>query len=234
MPSGQTLQDKVRSLRTVNVAPLAVANQSNFLAMAVPAAIAAFPGSASHLVAARAGSLVSTKGHRDEATGEGYCSEPLQGGEFVLWASTHYAARLPIRLGRVLRIVGEDHSPYIVVESWWPLLKPQSYGARLNLFGTRAPRAEPIAIASGLGKKRRTRALLGCETGHQILVEMGDVMVWPIALEPGALDDEDTGGRIPFSALQCVQIHFPIVLTCEELAFSPRGQEFVAYLNSAS
>ena len=59
-------------------------------------------------------------------------------------------------------------------------------------------------------------------------------MEWPIALEPGALDDEDTGGRIPFSALQFVQIPFSIVLTCEELAFSPRGQEFVAYLNSAS
>ena len=95
------------------------------------------------------------------------------------------------------------------------------------------PCAEPIAIASNLGKKRRTHVLHGAETGHQILVEMCDVMVWSIALEPCGLSDE-TGGRIPFSALQFVQIHFPIVLTGEELAFAPRGQEFVASLNSAS
>ena len=43
----------------------------------------------------------------------------------------------PARVGRVLRVVRETtDQPYVIIQSMWPVLKPDKFGDKVNVYGT--------------------------------------------------------------------------------------------------
>lgn len=210
----------------VGSSKLPTSHQSSPLDHALPAAVAAFPGSALHFNRDSTSSIVSRSDTGDADVG--YCVEPYSEGDYILYRTTN--GQLPFRLGRLLRTVDEyASSPYVVVESWWPIAKPDTHGNMLNLFGTWVASSVPIRVASGLAKRQRTDVVLGSSVvrDHQTIVDLCAILVWPIVLIKGSLSGE--GGMIPFDALTYAQMHYGIDLRTSELAFSRRGQEFIAY-----
>lgn len=126
---------------------------------------------------------------------------------------------LPIRLGRVLRLAEDVSRPFVVVESWWPLAKPDKYNGRDNLFGTWLPGAVPQVVgSSGQAKKPRVGE-------DNLIVDTDDVFLWPIELDSGSTDHQG-GGRIPFVVLHRVREWYGIDVAAPVLTFAKRGFEF--------
>lgn len=126
---------------------------------------------------------------------------------------------LPIRLGRVLRLAEDVSRPFVVVESWWPLAKPDKYNGRANLFGTWLPGAVPQVVGSS-GKAKKPRV-----GEDNLIVYTDDVFLWPIELDSGSTDHQG-GGRIPFVVLHRVREWYGIDVAAPVLTFAKRGFEF--------
>ena len=152
----------------------------------------------------------------------GFGLDPLEVGMFCLYRSGSVpGSALPIRLGKVLRIALEvQASPFVVVQAWWPILKPEKYGDKLNLFGTWIPGPEPVVDNAPPPRKRAARQL-----PDFLLVDMADVLVWPVALDM-ASSNHAGGGRIPFAALHHVHSVHNINVATPALSFSDRGKSF--------
>ena len=151
-------------------------------------------------------------------------------------------AGLPVRLGRVLRCVREDKAaPYVVMQSWWPVQKPGNFSAP-NVFGTWLKGAKAVSITNGQNKRqRREEAFLqSFEDQHGIIVNLEDVLIWPVEVEPGNIENLSLGSapleahRIPFSALRALQARFGINLAAKDYSFSRRGKKFRAFMGDTS
>ena len=105
-------------------------------------------------------------------------------------------AALPIRLGKVLRIALEvQSSPIVVVQVWWPILKPEKFGDKLNLFGTWMPCPQPVTISEPPARKNARR-----QSSEFLMIDMADILAWPVDLDMSS-SKHHGGGRIPFAAL---------------------------------
>jgi hypothetical protein len=225
LPSSVSLSAKMAQLRELPAPgrPGAV----GFPTAAHAAALAAFPGSARWMDPdARLIHIQAAAG--TEPADAGFCAAPVQDGMMILYRSHgERASECPIRLGRVLRVVYEAAAPYAVAESWWPRLKPQKYGDRLNMFGTwapsRSPQVAPSAPAAPAQKKRAT----GATSPAQIVVNLADVLAWPVALERGQ-GAQESEGRIPFGALHYLRARHGLDVSHATYTFAKRGKLFFA------
>ena len=156
----------------------------------------------------------------------GFELEPLEVGMFCLFRNSHaspgmLSSALPVRLGRVLRIASEvQSSPFVVVEYFWPVLKPDKYGDKLNLFGTWVRSAEPTVDKPVPARKKIARSV-----PEHIMVNMPDVLVWPVDLEEPS-KKHPNGGRIPFAALLRLRTAHDIDLATPAFTFARRGKAF--------
>ena len=76
-------------------------------------------------------------------------AEPLDAGAFCLYrahtgASGTSRRACSIRVGKVSRVAPEVSEPFAVVETYWPLLRPNKCGEKVNLFGTWTKGADPV------------------------------------------------------------------------------------------
>lgn len=151
----------------------------------------------------------------------GFCLNELEVGMLCIYKNKCETPgrALPIRMGRVLRLAEDVPKPFVVVESWWPLAKPDKYNGRDNLFGTWLPGAVPQVVGSS-GKAKKPRV-----GGDNLMVDTVDVLLWPIELDSGASDHEG-GGRIPFVVLHRVREWYGIDVADPVLTFAKRGFEF--------
>ena len=134
------------------------------------------------------------------------------------------ARECPIGVGRILRLVSESSGlPYVVIESWWPLLKPAKYEGRPNVFGTWIPRSKPI-VESTAGPPHKKPATSRKGPG-QVIVSLTDVLAWPIDLDKGNPAFSD-GGRIPFTALHYLRSRHGVDLSHHTFSFAKRRKAF--------
>lgn len=217
LPSGETLRDKVGELRRL-------AGRSNLQGPMIElsetlqqAARAAFPGSSGqaddHVPLIRSvGAAVAQPGFE---------LEPLKDGDFLLFRNHADAPgvtqrQCPIRLAKALRVVTEAKAePYVVVEGWWPQLKPEKY-PHPNLFGTWMPGLSP-AVA---GKAKKTKTTTGLQK-HSI-IPLSAVLTWPINVE----ERQDGGRRIPLAAFMHLRTAHNVDLSAPVFTFSKRGKSF--------
>ena len=137
------------------------------------------------------------------------------------------SARCPVRLGRVARICMEVDPPFAVIEAWWPLLKPNKFGDRINLFGTWVKTSKPVIENSGPPiKKQATSAWSATQC---LMVDFSDILVWPVDIEPGTKRYTD-GARIPFSALEYLRKACGIDLALPIWTFADRGKAFYEHI----
>ena len=92
--------------------------------------------------------------------------------------------------------------------------------------------ASPM-LATDAPSTQRMVAATSHATSQAVMVNMADVLVWPISIERGAFGGDGSGmsgGRIPFSALETLQVRSGIDLTDASIAFSSRGREFAEHM----
>jgi hypothetical protein len=167
-----------------------------------------------------------TMAHNNVAGGAAYCDGEVEVDMMVIYRNRRTARGVtldacPIRVGRILRIVQETAAPpFIIMESWWPVLKPDKYGKQVNLFGTwiasKAPRQQdpPKAKRPATGPLEDT-----------LMVNLADVLVWPVTMVPGSEDVSD-GFRIPFSVFHFLRDHKRVDLAATSFTFARRGLAF--------
>ncbi len=222
LPSGETLRQKISSLRTS--AMHSIIDQSLVAAFGQQVdacSMGAFSGS-HHAV--HGGIRILHAGIGDL----GYTIEPLDVGMIVIYVNRHTLygispTALPIRVGRILRLVRESDKiyPYALIESWWPLLKPSKHGdGQINMYGTWIPCNEPITVEGN--KKKQSKV---DRSGGPQLVEIHDVIVWPIELDAGS-DSFQAGGRIPFTALHHARSTGKVDILLSRFIFTKRGNDF--------
>ncbi len=201
----------------------------------VAVAASTFRGSAAHLVPTAGPCLLKRRAGEPDAVDVGrFCAQPLKQGDFALYHPRAGGRGLPLRLGKTLRVVDASESPgkpYVIMESWWPLHKHETYGESLNLYGTWIPSAAPLLLATAIGTKQRSALVRQNVVQEQIIVEEPDVLVWPVVLEVSeALDAKLRGnqsGKIPFAALRHAHECSPgLDLTSAKVCFTTRGGEF--------
>ena len=216
LPSGETLRDKVAELRRL-------AGRSNLQGPMIElsealqnAARAAFPGSSRN-----ADELLPLIRSVGAATAQpGFELEPLKDGDFLIFRNQSDAPgvtrqQCPIRLAKALRVVTEATDPYVVVEGWWPRLKPEKY-PQANLFGTWLPGLVPVVV----GKTKRTKTTAGLQ--KQNIVPLTVVLTWPIDVEEGP----DDGRKIPLTAFMHLRVAHSVDLSAPQFTFSKRGKSF--------
>ena len=236
LPSGTPVESKIAELRQIDKAArrkLSVADQccSNALQGVQEASSKAFPGSVQPLVD-DGRPLINTFGNQ-AAGSVGYRQEDIAENMMVMFRNKGLEAQqLPFRLGKVLRVAAESAADrYVVIETWWPLLKPDKFGQLLNAFGTWVPCAAPVEMESNKSKKqRRSQCQQLPQNANKEIVNSQDLLVWPVELEEGWASGM-TAGRIPFSAFDYIGVHFDIDMTKPEHAFAERGK---AYVNAAT
>ena len=177
-------------------------------------------------------------GNRGLSTSPIFCSQALAVGDLCLYIPPPADSRgLPLRIGRVLRLVSEyNTAPFCIVDSYWPMLKTQKFGDKLNLYGTWVRASQPIDVDAGVSKKKRKTTVQHCLSESSVMVDMNKILVWPVTLDKGALGEKDALGfgslRIPFDALMYCRKRFPeLRLTRLDLCFSERSKEFLAVLS---
>jgi hypothetical protein len=158
----------------------------------------------------------------------GYGVEPLEVGMFCCYKSSQLVPNvpgspaIPFRLGKVLRVARDVQScPFMVVESWWPVLKPSKFGNKVNLFGTWVKCGEPIIEVDGAALKKACRPA----ARDMLMVPLTDVLVWPVDLDASSTKYPD-GGRLPFAALHHMRSMHGIDLADPSLTFAKRGKAF--------
>jgi hypothetical protein len=147
---------------------------------------------------------------------------------FILYRNTGSHPKLacescPIRVGKVVRLNHELDVPSVVVESWWPLMKPEKFGSRVNVFGTWLQSGAPIS--SGAAPRCKKPSGSTWSTTQCVIVNLADVLVWPIIMEAGTSEYAD-GVRIPFGALNYLWQAHRINLALPTFTFSDRGKAF--------
>ena len=159
----------------------------------------------------------------DEGAG-GYCLDPLECDAFFLYRNTGKCReQCPIRVGKVVRLNHELEVPSVVSESWWPVLKPQKYGERLNMFGTWVRGAAPQSWTAPPARKKQ--ALSSWTATQCAMLNLSDALVWPVIMEPGASEHAE-GLRIPFSAIDHLAAAHGINLAKPEFTFADRGKTY--------
>ena len=159
LPSGVLLRAKMGRLRSMSsrsdgssVYMVRAMSESLQIAAAV-----ALPGSAKALTDGGSLITIGASGHAQTA----FQQDSLEDGMLVAYkncgqAPAMSARECPIRVGRILRLVSESPGlPYVVIESWWPLLKPAKYEGQPNVFGTWIPCSKPI-VEPTAGPKEKT------------------------------------------------------------------------------
>ena len=239
--SGESLAEQIRRLQTNKTSEIAASDVDSKLermynntgSRGLFSSIDAYTG-------APVASLPLIRSSREIQGAAAFFEEELSDNMFCLYRWSD--AGLPIRLGRVLRCVREDKAAaYVVMQSWWPVQKPGKF-LRPNIFGTWFKGAKAISMTSGQNKRRRRE-----EASHQlfedhngIMVNMEDVLIWPVDVEPGNIVNFGPGSatpeahRIPFSALRALQARYGINLSAKDYSFSRRGKEFRAFMGDAS
>lgn len=226
LPTGDTLQDKIAKLRRIGRDRVPLALTVDLESTVSTACLAAFPGSAGSMSNADgllriAGGVVGKTSFREG---------PMQAGILCLYRPRQLltgmsVSSMPIRLGRVLRVADDvPSSPFVVVESWWPLAKPEKFGNKLNLFGTWVAGPQPLIDGAPLPKKPKSAGANG-SVANQVLVELVDVLVWPVDVDRRCRDE---GVRIPFDALHYLRAAHGINVATHLLTFSKRGEAFLS------
>ena len=148
-------------------------------------------------------------------------SEPLVAGTYCLFRAQSGASGVsleacPVRLGRILRIADEvESSPFVVMEPYWPLLRPQKYGDKVNLFGSWMRGLEPCKDGERPTKRSRSTDLPG------FMVAVANVLVWPVDVE----ESKQPGGlRVPLSAFKWLRRR-GVDLAKPCFTFAKRGKE---------
>lgn len=220
LPSGVSIQAKIGSLRSAAGSPstgtqfhavgsLAHAMNEN-IASAFPSYAASRP-------------LISVSG--DQGTADSFCTEVWADGMMIVYRNTQTSAgvdpsAVPIRLGRILRLVDEVASDaYAVVESWWPVMKDKGNG-RHNIFGTWVQVSKPCTEANARPEKRAKT-----KQSANLIVATKDILVWPIPAESGNSDFGD-GLRIPFAVFHFLRAHHGLDLSHYEFSWARRGRAF--------
>lgn len=218
LPSGEMLRDKVAELRRLAGRSHLQGPMVAFSEALQQAASAAFPGSSG-----RADDKVPLIRSVGAATAQpGFELEPLRDGDFLLHRNTVDAPgvtqrQCPIRLAKALRVVTEATAePYVVVETWWPRLKPEKY-PQPNMFGTWLPGSSPVVV--GKAKKPKTVAALT----KQSILPLGAVLTWPIDVEETG---SEGGRRIPLAAFAHLRNAHNMDLSAPQFTFSKRGKAF--------
>jgi len=160
----------------------------------------------------------------------GYSIDPLDVDMFCIYRNTLGTSsgsvssdKCPVRLGRVARVCLEVDPPVAVVESFWPILKPHKFGDRLNLFGTWQKSSRPMGASAGPPDKKQT---VSAWTATQcIMVQMADILVWPIEVEDGP-KDVPHGVRIPLAVFEYLRDVHAIDLALPMWTFADRGKSF--------
>ena len=212
MPSERSLAQKIARLRRGSH-PQAIGSATAAASGLEAAIAAAFPGS-------HCGGVIVLSSRSQEGQ-LGFCDEPTQDGMYCIFlsnsATAHFsAAQCPVRLGRVLRVVAEAAEPYVVVQSYWPLIKKDKYPGRCNLFGTWLPGLHPVVLPSPSKKAKPADGTLTVTLSHVIL--------WPIDPEPRS--NVENGLRIPLQAFHALRNTRNIDTSLPEFAFAPRGKTF--------
>ena len=214
LPGAATLQQRVARLRGAcgNRGPTD-SLASIFSATFQGACVAAFPGSSKS--ESGVGPLIRML--RNAPAQPGFGQDELENGMLCLFRNRDPGC--PIRLGKVLRVVREGSSdPYVVCESWWPILKPEKHGGRMNLFGAWVPCKQPLTEGPS---KKKVAAAHGV---GQLMVQISDVFVWPIELDPS--DSWPSGGHIPYAAFHYLRSVHGVDLAGPSFTFSKRGKAF--------
>ena len=123
-------------------------------------------------------------------------------------------------MGKVVRLNHELDVPGVVAESWWPLLKLEKFGSRVNVFGTWLQSGAPMSSAAVPPRKKPVGSAWSAT--QCVCVDLVDVLVWPVIMEAGANEYAD-GLRIPFSALHYLWQAHSINLALPAFTFSDRG-----------
>ena len=127
----------------------------------------------------------------------------------------------PVRLGKVLRIIHESRGPAVVfMEPYWPVLRPEKYGEKVNLFSTWVRGTTPKSTSAN--KSRTSDEKVPC-----IPIPLADVLVWPVEELAGA-DRWEGGLRIPFNAIHHLRDAYQIDLALPVFSFAERGKSFYA------
>ena len=211
MPSGRTLTDKIAALRRGSRPEAFTATSQVGLGIDAVAG-ATFQG-------AHRGACITLASTAPPDGQLGFCDEPLADGMYCIFRSTlatsHFsAAQCPVRLGRVMRVVAEAASPYAVVEGHWPIVKPDKFPGRANLFGTWLPGTSPTIMPPPSKRPKQDRGLID--------VPLDTVVLWPIETEPG----KEQGVRIPMEVFHNLRASHDMNLSSPSFAFARRGKAF--------
>ena len=232
LPSRTSLDLKLAAMRRISPMMCDAAAAQSSAETAMAAASAAFPGAAAdgndtkpliHVIKSSSGTTA-------------YNQDDLEDNMLVLYLNTSATTKqqVPFRLGKILRVAHENiGDPFAVVESWWPVIKPEKFGRKLNLFGTWMPSASPTSVSTGASKKQRTSYLQQQRQGmapSEVLdsnevVSLRDIVVWPVELEKGSFG-KGAGGRIPFTALHYLRSQHRVDVSESQFTFADRGRTF--------
>ena len=177
---------------------------------------AAFPGSSKTVRSGQTGLLRILGARAPDDTG--FCQDELEPGMLAIFACKR-SEDLPIRVGKVLRLMRETgHECTVFLEPWEPILKSDA-GGRLNVFGTWAPPGS--ALAEG-ARRKRSRREMAVRT-----IPAADVLVWPVVLDrKEGQEPADESGKLPFSALHYMRECGEADMSSKRFTFSKRGQAF--------
>ena len=225
LPSNQTLGDRIVNIRRNAERKQSTAGGNSGLGFSEElrrAMSAAFPGSSAQ---SRPGStgLLRVAGART-SDDSGYCHDELETDMLAIFECSKNR-QLPIRVGRVLRIMRErSRESMVILESWQPVAKPEKYD-RANCFGTWAPpaRVEQGSVRERSAKRRSRGGLLD----HVVTITIGKVLLWPLTLEAKeGQDSSDPSGKIPLVAMHFLREAGHKDLSGKEYTFSKRGVAF--------
>ena len=159
---------------------------------------------------------------------QGYCLEPLDCEVFVLYRNRASISgvpceQCPIRVGKVVRLNYELDVPSVVVESYWPLLKPSKFDSRVNVFGSWLRSGKPISDGAPASCKKPAGSAWSATPCT--IVNVVDVLVWPLDMEDGT-SAYPGSVRIPFSAFEYLWQAHALNLALPEFTFARRGQAY--------
>ena len=84
---------------------------------------------------------------------------------------------------------------------------------------------DPAAALGSDGRRKRAKTV-SQQSKDTWIVEVSDLLVWPVGLEPGASHVEGPAGRLPFSVLHYLLEVHNIDLSHPTFSFADRCREF--------
>ena len=95
-------------------------------------------------------------------------------------------SQCPIRVGRVVRVAMEVSDPLVVVDPFWPLMKPHKFGTRVNLYGTWTAGSQPQYVDSNGEPVRKAAKKYACPLCAVLDEVIGPDMVLMLRPQPHA------------------------------------------------